>query len=37
MHRYSLRHLEQFDEPFRALIREAAQTVGPGLGRRKTS
>ena len=36
MHRYSLRELEQFNEPIRALIREAAQTVGPGLRSRKT-
>ena len=30
MHRYSLRHLEQFDDAIRALIREASETVGPG-------
>ena len=30
-------HLEQFNEPIRAMIREAAQTVGPGLGRKRTS
>ena len=37
MHRYSLRHLEQFDESIQSLIREAAQTVGPGLRRKKTN
>lgn len=31
MHRYSLRRLEQFDDDIRALIREAAETVGPGF------
>lgn len=36
MHRYSLRHLEQFDDAIRALIVEAADTVGPGA-RRRTS
>ncbi|MGI8416417.1 MAG: DUF5655 domain-containing protein [Nakamurella sp.] len=30
MHRYSLRHLEQFDDAIKALISEAAETVGPG-------
>jgi len=30
MHRYSLRRLEQFDDAIRELIREAADTVGPG-------
>lgn len=30
MHRYSLRHFKQFDDAIRALIREAAETVGPG-------
>ncbi|WP_139416042.1 DUF5655 domain-containing protein [Agromyces laixinhei] len=30
MHRYSLRHPEQFDDAIRALIREASETVGPG-------
>lgn len=30
MHRYSLRRLEDFDERIRELIREAADTVGPG-------
>lgn len=30
MHRYSLRHPEQFDDAIRALICEAAETVGPG-------
>jgi len=30
MHRYSLRRIEQFDERLRALIQEAADTVGPG-------
>lgn len=30
MHRYSLRRLEQFDDAIRDLIREAADTVGPG-------
>lgn len=30
MHRYSLRHLEQFDDAIRGLITEAADTVGPG-------
>lgn len=33
MHRYSLRHLEQFDDAVRALIRESAETVGPGTRR----
>ncbi len=33
MHRYSLRRLEQFDDAIRALIREAAETVGPGTRR----
>lgn len=37
MHRYSLRDLEQFDEPIQGLIREAAQTVGPGLRSRKAN
>jgi len=37
MHRYSLPQLEQFNGPIRALIREAAQTVGPGLRRTKTN
>lgn len=37
MHRYSLRRLEQFDESMCSLIREAAQTVGPGLRTRKTN
>ncbi len=31
MHRYSLRHLEEFNEAIRALIAEAAETVGPGF------
>lgn len=30
MHRYSLRHLEQFDDAIRALIRESSEMVGPG-------
>lgn len=30
MHRYSLRRLEQFDDRIRELLREAADTVGPG-------
>ena len=30
MHRYSLRHLDQFDDAIRALLREAWETVGPG-------
>ena len=30
MHRYSLRHLEDFDDAVKALVREAADTVGPG-------
>ena len=30
MHRYSLRHLDQFNDGIRALIREAGETVGPG-------
>lgn len=30
MHRYSLRELADFDGPIRDLIREAAETVGPG-------
>jgi len=30
MHRYSLRHLKDFDDSIRALISEAADTVGPG-------
>lgn len=33
MHRYSLRHLDQFDDRIRALIAEAADTVGPGFRR----
>lgn len=33
MHRYSLRHREQFDGPIRDLIYEAAETVGPGTRR----
>lgn len=37
MHRYSLRHLEQFDQSIHALIREAAQTVGPGARSGKTN
>jgi len=37
MHRYSLPQLEQLNGPIRALIREAAQTVGPGLRRTKTN
>lgn len=32
MHRYSLRQLDDFDEAIRALITEAASTVGPGTG-----
>lgn len=31
MHRYSLRHLDQFDSAIRGLIAEAAETVGPGF------
>jgi hypothetical protein len=34
LNRYSLRHLEQFDGTLHALIREAAETVGPGARRR---
>ncbi|MBN9169591.1 MAG: hypothetical protein J0J11_06670 [Microbacterium sp.] len=30
MHRYSIRHLEDFDDSIRALITEASETVGPG-------
>lgn len=30
MHRYSLRHLDEFSDAIRDLIREAADTVGPG-------
>ena len=30
MHRYSLRHLEDFNDSIRDLIKEAAETVGPG-------
>jgi hypothetical protein len=32
MHRYSLRRREDFDAALRELIREAADTVGPGAG-----
>lgn len=31
IHRYSLREIDQFDEPIRTLISEAATTVGPGF------
>jgi hypothetical protein len=37
MHRYSLRHLEQFDDAIRDLIREAAETVGPGTRSRRAA
>lgn len=37
MHRYSLRHLEQFDDSIHTLIREAAQTVGPGFRNKGTN
>lgn len=30
MHRYSLRHVDQFDNATRSLLREAWETVGPG-------
>lgn len=33
MHRYSLRQLTQFDDRIKALIAEAAETVGPGMRR----
>ncbi len=33
MHRYSLRQLDRFDDRIRALIEEAAETVGPGARR----
>ncbi len=33
MHRYSLRHLDGFDDAIRALLVEAADTVGPGMRR----
>ena len=33
LHRYSLRRVEQFVETMRALIAEAAATVGPGARR----
>ena len=33
LNRYSLRELEQFDDTLRGLIREAAETVGPGARR----
>lgn len=31
MHRYSLRHLDGFDDAIKELIREAWETVGPGF------
>lgn len=31
MHRYSLRHLDDFDGAIRKLVREAWETVGPGF------
>lgn len=36
MHRYSLRELEGFDDAIRALITEAAETVGPGMRTQRT-
>lgn len=37
MHRYSLRHIAEFTDEIKSLIREAAHTVGPGTRKQRSS